>query len=81
LSPLLSFTRSESSNIALTTPDGLLLEYLPPYSPELNPLEQWWRQLKAKRANRLFRTLDDLKSFLTTVLPTLTTPRIYEYLC
>jgi len=47
----------------------------------MNPLEQWWRQLKAKRANRLFRTIDDLKSFLTTALPTLTTPRIYEYLC
>lgn len=25
---------------------GLTLAYLPPYSPELNPMEQKWRQLK-----------------------------------
>jgi transposase len=61
--------------------DGLLLEFLPPYSPELNPLEQCWRQLKAARANRLFLTLADVKAFLKNTLPTLTSPQIYEYLC
>lgn len=61
--------------------DGLLLEFLPPYSPELNPLEQCWRQLKAARANRLFLTLADVKAFLKNTLPTLISPKIYEYLC
>lgn len=63
------------------TADGLLLEYLPPYSPEMNPLEQCWLQLNEGRANSLFRTLMDLKAYLTAMLPTLKSPQIYEYLC
>jgi len=60
---------------------GLLLEYLPPYAPEMNPLEQCWRQLNDGRANRLYRELSELKAYLTATLPTLTSPQIYEYLC
>ena len=60
---------------------GLLLEYLPPYAPEMNPLEQCWRQVNDGRANRLYRTLPELKTYLTSTLPTLNSPRIYEYLC
>jgi len=61
--------------------DGLLLEFLPSHSPEMNPLENCWRQLRDGRANRLFRTLDDVHEYLSTTLPTLNSPRIYEYLC
>ncbi len=60
---------------------GLLLEYLPPYAPEMNPLEQCWRQLNKGRANRLYRTLPELKAHLMRKLPTLNSPQIYEYLC
>jgi len=60
---------------------GLLLEYLSPYAPEMNPLEQCWRQVNEGRANRLYRTLPELKTYLTSKLPTLNSPRIYEYLC
>ncbi len=60
---------------------GLLLEYLPPYAPEMNPLEQCWRQLNKGRANKLYRTLPELKAYLTSRFPTLSSPRIYEYLC
>ena len=61
--------------------DGLLLEYLPSHSSKMNPLENCWRQLRENRANRLFRTLDEVKEYLSTALPTLNSPRIYEYLC
>ncbi|EMA56269.1 transposase, partial [Halococcus thailandensis] len=61
--------------------DGLLLEYLPSHSPELNPLESCWRQLRDGRANRLFLTLDDVNEYLSTALPALNSPQIYEYLC
>jgi transposase len=61
--------------------DGLLLEYLPAYAPEMNPLEQCWRQLNDGRANRLYREVSELKAYLTAKLPTLTSPKIYEYLC
>ena len=27
--------------------EGFILEYLPPYSPDLNPIEQKWAQAKA----------------------------------
>nr|WP_280141214.1 IS630 family transposase [Halogranum amylolyticum] len=60
---------------------GLLLEYLPSYAPEMNPLEQCWRQVNKGRANRLYLTLPELKAYLTSKLPTLNSPNIYEYLC
>lgn len=60
---------------------GLLLEYLPPYSPEMNPLEQCWRQLNEGRGNHLFRTITDMNVYLRAMLPTLKSPQIYEYLC
>ena len=61
--------------------DGLLLEYLPTYSPEMNPLEACWRQLRAGRANRLYRTIDELKTYLLSALPQLSSPKVYGYLC
>lgn len=61
--------------------DGLLPKFLPSHSPELNPLESCWRQFRDGRANRLFLTLDDVKEYLSTALPELNSPQIYEYLC
>lgn len=61
--------------------DGLLLEFLPPYAPDMNPLENCWLQLKAARANRLFTTLPEVVQFVNTTLPQLTSPEVYHYLC
>ena len=61
--------------------DGLLLEYLPSHSPELNPLENCWRQLRERRANRLFETVEEVHEYVSTALPRLISPQIYEYLC
>ncbi|MCC5610875.1 transposase [Nostoc sp. CHAB 5834] len=36
------------------------LESLPPYSPELNPVELIWNQLKGMLKNRVFLSLLDL---------------------
>lgn len=33
----------------------------PPYSPELNPIEQLWAYLKKKLANQFFKTTKELK--------------------
>jgi len=38
----------------------IVLVYLPPYSPQLNPIEDLWRLLKKKLANRVLKTLDYL---------------------
>ena len=48
---------------------GLLLEYLPPYAPEMNPLEQCWSQVNDGRANKLCRTLPELKAHLRAHFP------------
>ena len=32
----------------LEIPDNVLLLFLPPYSPELNPIERFWQDIKAK---------------------------------
>ncbi|MDR2697516.1 MAG: transposase [Holophagales bacterium] len=40
---------------ALKVPPNMTLAFLPPYSPELNPQEQVWDELREKSlANRLF---------------------------
>lgn len=41
--------------------DNITLVHLPPYSPELNPQEQVWRQMKeGYLANRCFDNYDDI---------------------
>jgi transposase len=39
---------------ALIVPNNISLMPLPPYSPELNPVEQVWQQLRAWVQNRAF---------------------------
>jgi transposase len=41
---------------------------LPPYSPELNPVEGLWDQLKDALGNRLFETLEALEAAVTDAL-------------
>jgi len=38
--------------------------YLPPYSPELNPVEQIFRHMRKKLSNTIFTTLDTLQNAL-----------------
>jgi hypothetical protein len=49
-------------------PKGIEKIPLPPYSPELNPVERWFEALRRVFANAIFDTLDDLKAALTEVL-------------
>lgn len=44
---------------SLDIPDNMSLIHLPPYSPELNPTEILWHELREKYcANRVFESLD-----------------------
>ena len=40
---------------------GIILYFLPPYSPELNPIEQLWKWIKLNVTYRLHFDMDDLK--------------------
>jgi transposase len=46
---------------ALQVPDNITILYLPPYSPELNPIERLWAYLRGHYlANRVYRDYDHL---------------------
>ena len=44
----------------LVVPDGIVLEFLPSYTPELQPAERLWPLTNEAVANKHFATLDDL---------------------
>ena len=45
----------------LKLPDNITLVYLPPYAPELNPIENIWAYLRAnKLANTVYQDYDDI---------------------
>jgi len=48
----------------LIIPNNIVLIFLPPYSPELNPAEHIWLKLKREFSNMNFQTIDDLKYWL-----------------
>ena len=52
---------------SLIIPENIALLFLPPYSPELNPAEKIWANLKRTFTNRLFNTLDQLSIFIQDV--------------
>ena len=51
-----------------STGGGVELEFLPPYTPQLNPIETVWRDLKRRLAGRFFRSLEELKGVITAIL-------------
>ena len=53
---------------ALRWPPNVAAVPLPPYSPELNPIERLWRDLKDQLADTLAQTLDDLSDSVCRLL-------------
>jgi len=55
---------------ALVVPYGVSIQYLPPYSPDFNPIERSFCKLKAfiKRHNNLISDIDDFGQFLLIAL-------------
>jgi len=49
-------------------PENIHLVVLPPYSPELNPIEQLWDQVAVAYANRVYETLDEIEEDITDAL-------------
>ena len=48
--------------------DDIAFEFLPPYTPQLNPIETAWRDLKRRLAGRYFKSTDELKHAITTIV-------------
>jgi len=62
-----SFHKSKGLKI----PDGIEIEYLPPYSPELNPVERVFQDIKKYFKNKIFEDLDKLEEKLFDVINSL----------
>jgi transposase len=52
----------------LVIPKNMVFLFLPPYAPELNPIERVWQDIKERLTLPLFETLDDLKQAVAEIL-------------
>jgi len=69
----------------LTIPENVRLVFLPPYSPELNPVERLWQDVKDHVAFHLHENLSTLKQKVRSKLDSYTDEVVasltgYEYL-
>jgi hypothetical protein len=65
----------------LVMPANITLVFLPPYSPELNPVERFWKFIKYNTIrNQIFDTLADLEQALCIFFKTIT-PSIVTSIC
>lgn len=66
---------------ALKIPANIALIFLPPYSPELNPAELVWLNMKRKMTNKIYKTMEELKLELKTTVENLLTKEFVISLC
>ena len=59
---------------------GASLLYLPPYSPDLNPIEQFFAKLKALLRKAAARTRDALWETIGVLLESITAAECQNYL-
>ena len=64
---------------ALAERDDLELVRLPAYRPDLNPVEECWRQLESALGNRYFESLEDLTKTIDSSLEQLNIPNVSQY--
>ncbi len=55
-----------------------MLLFQPPYSPQVNPIERFWKKLKRKLRWKLFENLDELRERLSKELNKLTPELIHS---
>ena len=58
---------------AMVTPENITIVNIPPYTPEMNPIEQIWRELRTQGfKNEVFQTLEKLVDRLCQTISNLT---------
>ena len=61
----------------LHIPENIELFYIPPYTPEMNPIEQIWKELRITGfRNEVFATLEKVVDRLCDIICTLTSDTI-----
>lgn len=66
---------------ALKIPNNIVLLFLPPYSPELNPAELVWLNMKRKMTNKIYKTMEELKIELEIIVKSHITKEFIISLC
>ena len=72
---------------ALQIPSNVTITYIPPYTPEMNPIEQIWRELRTQGfCNEVFQTLDAVIDRLCATIQKLTRNTVWsitsrEWMC
>lgn len=59
--------------------DGLDFVRLPAYRSDLNPVEEFWRQLESALGNRYFESVNELTTTIDPVLDQLRLPEVGYY--
>jgi transposase len=63
----------------LCIPENIKIIYLPPYSPELNPVERLWKYIKDNiLTNKIYETLNDLEDSLCNFLNSISSQHIKD---
>ena len=66
---------------SLVVPPNITIVYLPPYSPELNPVERFWEHIKQNTIkNRVYNTLDALETAVSCFIKGLE-PSVVASIC
>lgn len=59
---------------------AIQLTFLPTGSPDMNPVEECWRQLKRALGNRYFGTMEELRPAVWDAIKEINAPEIIGYL-
>lgn len=57
----------------LKVPKNIILVFLPPFSPELNPAEKMWAKFKRDFTNKLYKSLKEVSLFIQSQTQSLKT--------
>lgn len=63
-------------SLNMSIPENIIFLFQPPYSPELNPIERLWLEIKRKLKWEIFENLDELRKRLTSIITGLTSQTI-----
>lgn len=63
----------------LITPSNMTILHLPPYSPELNPVERLWQHIKSNTIrNKIYDSLDSLEDAVCEFITTITNSTVAQ---
>ena len=54
----------------LNIPENILLVFLPPYAPELNPAEKMWAKFKRDFTNHIYLSMEQISDFIKSSVDT-----------